>query len=210
MARIIDYPTLKTAILDWLIRPDLASVVDAWVQLAEDAFNSVLRTRWQETIIPSFVISGEFTSVPADHLQTREIKFNTDPPSVPMFIGLTDFDTAPLPSTPTLITLRGNQYQVKAIPTAPIIATVTYWARIPALGVNQTNWLLQRYPSAYLYTCVTEGCRYLKDDDGAARWYPLAQSALERVISDDQAAKYIGPLVSTTGYWPDDGAAMTT
>ena len=202
------YVELKASLLDWLIRPDLSALVGSFIDLFEGQANRALRTRWQETVMPAFVLTGGTITVPADHLGTRTMTLTTGQSL--HFVTPQQFDDFPLAAggLPRVYTLIGNQYIVGPAPTGASIARLVYWRRIPPLSTNSTNWLLANYPDTYLYGSLMHAAPYLNNDERLPTWIDMARRAMESVVADDIAAKYPGPLTIRNDVCPTDGGSM--
>ena len=73
----------------------------------------------------------------------------------------------------------------------PTSATLIYYAKIPALSdANPTNWLLTRYPDAYLYACLLEAMPYNEEDARMQTWATAYATAIDKIQRDDKGARY--------------------
>ena len=72
------YAELKTSVGDWLNRTDLATAISDFVSLAESQIERQLRTR-QMIVRATASIGTEYSAVPADFLETKSLKLNTNP-----------------------------------------------------------------------------------------------------------------------------------
>ena len=75
---ITNYGTLKTEIADTLNRSDLTSVVPSFITYASNKLNRDLRTR-QMVQRATASIDSEYSALPGDFLQLRDIRLNTNP-----------------------------------------------------------------------------------------------------------------------------------
>jgi len=86
----------------------------------------------------------------------------------------------------------GDEFQYYPSPDASYTATLTYYARIPALSVSATtNWLLTAHPDAYLYGALLQAAPYLRDNDALQVYgagYTAALSSI-RAAERTQAGK---------------------
>ncbi len=72
------YSELKTSVADWLNRSDLTSAVPDFISLAEAQVERRLRTR-QMIVRATATIDSEYSAVPADFLEARSLKLQTNP-----------------------------------------------------------------------------------------------------------------------------------
>ena len=79
----------------------------------------------------------------------------------------------------------------------PAAFTLSYYRRFPSLmAESDTNWLLENFPTIYLYSALIEAYAHLKDDariPTAARMYAAAAKAL---IDADQAERHSGSTLT--------------
>jgi len=55
---------------------------------------------------------------------------------------------------------------------------------------NTNNWVLTRYPDAYLYASLSAASIYLVDDQRAVGFEQLAQRAIDEINLDEQNARF--------------------
>lgn len=72
------YTELKASVADWINRDDLTAVIVDFISLAEAQIERTLRTT-QMIVRATASIDGEYSAVPADFLETRTVKLNTNP-----------------------------------------------------------------------------------------------------------------------------------
>ena len=73
-----NFGELKTEIADTLNRTDLTSVLPTFIKSGHAKVNRELRTR-QMIQRATASIDSEYTQLPSDFLQVRDIRLNTDP-----------------------------------------------------------------------------------------------------------------------------------
>jgi hypothetical protein len=86
------YTELKASVADWLNRTDLTSVVPDFIALAEAQIERTLRTR-QMIVRATASIDTEYSAVPADFLETKSIKLNTNPVTALTFESIDALDS---------------------------------------------------------------------------------------------------------------------
>jgi hypothetical protein len=69
---------------------------------------------------------------------------------------------------------------------------------IPLSNTVATNWLLQQYPSAYLWGTLAYAAPYIGDDPRAQMWLAGRETAIERIRLADRRAKYPAGLMIQT------------
>ncbi len=93
------YTELKASVADWLNRTDLTNVIPDFISLAEAQIERTLRTR-QMIVRATASIDTEYSAVPADFLETKSIKLNTNPVTALVFESIDALDS--LKSIPTI------------------------------------------------------------------------------------------------------------
>lgn len=185
---ISNYTELKASIASWLFnRTDLAAAIPDYITLAEAQINRRLRVRQMVTNNQAISISSEYVAAPADHLEplrfsflvgteTRRLNY-ISPERVNEFkAGVTGT------GAPQSYTLVGSQFQFVPAPDQTYTGEFTYYATIPALSDgNPTNWLLTKYPDAYLYGALLQAAPYLADDDRVTMWSGFFESILDDI-----------------------------
>ena len=73
-------------------------------------------------------------------------------------------------------------------PTTNTDLALTYYASIPALADDDTNWLLDKAPDLYLYASLLEAAPYLKNDQRIPVWMNAAAQAADGLRMDSERA----------------------
>ena len=94
--------------------------------------------------------------------------------------------------TPALYTLEAGQFHLYPTPIADTDVELLYYAEVPALASNATNWLLTAAPDVYLYGSLMHSAPYLQDDARLSVWAQLYSSSVVRLNEASQYAKYSG------------------
>jgi hypothetical protein len=195
------YTELKASVADWLNRTDLTSVIPDFIALAEAQIERTLRTR-QMIVRATASIDTEYSAVPADFLETKSIKLNTNPVTALTFESVDALDS--LKSTtyisagkPQYFSIVGGQVRVLPVPDSTYTAELIYYAKLSKLsGSNATNWLLTQAPDVYLYGSLMQAAPYLKDDSRVAVWAAIYTRGLEELqVADDRGATSGGSIM---------------
>jgi hypothetical protein len=177
---------LATDLAAWIARADLTADIPTIIVLFESKMNRLLRTLNMETTNSAFMLSGEYTPVPADFREFRSGYVNGNP-KVPLHY-LPGDEMAGV-TTPTVglqyFTMVGTNFRFAPIPDGSSTATINYYVKLPTLsGVGaQYNWLLQDHPDVYLYGCLTEAGGKVRDD-----WAGSYKAAAEEMVAQIKAA----------------------
>lgn len=136
-------------------------------------------------------------ALPADLGELVSLRITTNPVIVPRYVDPTEFDdVAPrLAATgvPSRYTMLNGQLRFAPAPDGAYSAAITYRRDLPALSAtNTTNWLLTRYPHAYLHGALKYALLFGIEDERAAQFDGLFQGALAAIREAD-ARRRTGP-----------------
>ena len=200
---------LRSAIADFGTgRTDLSnSVIDNFITLAEHDIehgtytegggvtSPPLRVRQMEQTT-SLTLSGEFTSLPVDYLQMREVSWVSQTNKPPLkFVTPEAFDSTfrSTSSGPAKVwTVVGNQLRVGPAASGSDTLRLTYYAAIPSLVDNGTNWLMTGWPSAYLYGSLRHLAPYIGAMDFLPVWQSAYLSSVWAIIRSQNAGSFSG------------------
>jgi len=195
------YNELKSSVADWLNRTDLTAVVPDFISLAEAQIERTLRTR-QMIVRATAAIDTEYSAVPADFLETKSIKLNTNPVTALAFESIDAMDLMKStmylsPGKPQYFSIVGGQIRVLPVPDNSYTAELTYYAKLTKLSSTvASNWLLASSPDVYLYGSLMQASPYLKDDARIPVWSSMYTSALEAIqVADDRGATSGGAIM---------------
>lgn len=198
---IPDVTTLKTMASDWLDRTDLDSKLPTFILMAEAMFNREIRAPDMEKTSTGSIV-GEDTPLPTDYLAMRAIYVEGSPDRPLMGVAPSairqEFNGTA--GTPQAYTLVGGGLRLVPPPSAGLLITIDYWAKIDALSTaNPSNWLLEKHPDAYLYATLFYAEANLDNATRAAQWKGLLDETLSRINRTIRADRYGGgPLVPNT------------
>lgn len=181
---IASYTDLTSAIPTWLRRSDLSSVTPDFVTMAEAQLNRDLRC--QQMVTRSTVtITASLLAVPSDFLAPRSMRITSFNPTTTLLYvtteqmdDLLDF-TDSSGDCPLHYTVEGSNFRFSPDPgVGPFTAELSYYAKLPALATNSTNWLLSLAPDIYLYASLMNAAPYLRADDRLPMW----SAAYQRLV----------------------------
>ena len=195
---LTNYTNLQTTIADTLNRDDLTSVIPTFVSLCEAQVNRDLR-HWRMEVRTSGQQSAgdEYMQVPADWVET--LRFNvvgngTSP--INLIVSTTMAERRAVNNdqygTPSAYTLEAGQFHLYPTPIADVDLELLYYAQVPDLASNATNWLLSTAPDVYLYGSLLHSAPYLQDDNRVGVWAQLYSAAVTRLNEASTSAKYSG------------------
>ncbi len=188
------YDDLQSSVADWLERSDLASRIPDFIRLAEVQLNRLLRTNPQ-TLRATATISDPFSAIPSDHLETLAITLSDGTSQwdlLPSSLEQMAASAAEHPGTgkPRFWTQVGEQFQYFPAPDQAYTATLTYVRGIPGLSdTNTTNWLLTRFPDAYLFGALKEAGPFLRDPELTATFEAKYRAAADEINASDRTIR---------------------
>lgn len=189
------YTALKAAVQDWLNRDDLEAgqfITLAEAQLGRDV------NHWRREKRATATAQERYLELPADfHRAIRlHVKASRDPlqpmSQNEMAARRAADDTV---NRPMFYALVGGEIELYPTPPEGTVVEMSYSATIPALSDGApTNWLLERFPDAYLYGSLIHTGPYLHEDQRAATWASFYQAAIDAIATDNTAARWGGNL----------------
>jgi hypothetical protein len=195
------YTELKASVADWINRDDLTAVIVDFISLAEAQIERSLRTR-QMIVRATASMDTEYSAVPADFLECRTIKLNTNPVQPLQFETVDSMDTLKTQyaatGRPQYFSIVGGQIRVLPVPATTYTAELIYFAKLTKLSsTNATNWLLTSSPDVYLYGALLQGAPYLQNDERIQTWATLYERGLNDLkIADDRGSTSGGALLA--------------
>ena len=183
---ISTYSDLQAAVGNWLNRTDLTDRIPDFIALSEAQMNRRLRVRQMVTRAEA-ILAGEFVDAPSDMLEPIQLALEISESDVRVLQYLAPerllAEKAGIIASgePEFYTIIGGTLQLLPAPDTAYTNELTYYAKIPALASNPTNWLLDTYPDAYLYGALVHAAPYLVDDERVMTWGSMFQAALNDI-----------------------------
>ena len=184
---ITDYASLKTAIANWLARADLTAAIPEFIQLAESRINRSLYVRERMEEVEGTSSDGVI-AVPGDLDRIISLRVTRYGQKQPIYPVPVDRDPA-YTGTAAAYSVMGSD--IRLFGTDDADYTLSYFARIPALGESATqNWLILKEPALYLYGALIEASPYLKNDDRTVLWAQQFRAVLDDMLMNDEKARF--------------------
>jgi hypothetical protein len=196
MAAFNDALDLRTAVYDTVGSRSISDVWQRLVRMAEDQLNQRLRTNWQVTNV-TLVFTDGVADLPADFLEMMHVY---GPCGYQMRSGMTTDQHRHVPST-TTYSIVGNKIYIRGFSGNK---DVTYYAKLPTISnsLSSTNWLLERFGSAYLYAVSLQAAKFLRDVELSQTVDQLMSTALNEVKVEDDRARWSNGVVRVQGLTP--------
>tara|TARA_R110002167_G_scaffold28036_1_gene94842 strand:+ start:4164 stop:4784 length:621 start_codon:yes stop_codon:yes gene_type:complete len=194
---ITNYGTLEAEIADFLLRDDLTAVIPTFISFAHEKLNRDLRTR-QMVQRATASLTTEYTALPGNFLQMRDIRLNANPVRSLEQISSEAQNQererwGNTAGEPRYYTIIGETIQVFPSPNATYTIEMAYYEKIPALvNAADTNWLLTKAPEIYLYGSLVHSAPYLKDDERIVIWQTLFRDIFNSLTTEDEKSRFGG------------------
>lgn len=195
------YAELKTTVANFLNRSDLTSYITDFVTLAERRIsrdvvsNGHFLRAMEKRAADSLTPSNAYLGLPTDFLAMRSIKItSTDPVTRLEYVTPDRFNemyASSTTQTPKVFTIIGDELVFGPIPDSAYVVEMAYYGAItPLSDSNTTNWLVTNSPETLLYGSLLEAELFVKNDQRAANWKGLYDTALAGLIQFDKAGRY--------------------
>lgn len=163
--------------------------VKSAIQRFEARINRILRVPAMETVAGIDIVDG-VGSLPSDWLMLRGL-YDADKNLIPAVDPLAMFEART--GERKVHSIVGGQLRVG--PTSTEAVTAIYYAKIPALTVNQqTNWLLDAHADIYFYGVLLALESRIGNDDRLGMWKGALDEALTELIDAGRRDRFSGPL----------------
>lgn len=193
------YTDLQVSIGSWLNRRDLTAQIPDFIVMAEANLRRRLKVR-DEVARVQTTISTQYTELPDDFRSLKSIKLIVNGIDQPFEqcsaagIIARRGERGPVTGQPRYYAIVGNALEVERVPDTSYVLEMSYYANIPALAANTTNWLLTKHPDLYLYSSLLQSAPFLKDDDRVQVWQSIVEGTFAEIEIDDQRSEYGGNL----------------
>ena len=201
--QIVDYASLRSAVLDFLNRSDsgVSARVPDFIALAEGWMMRKLRLRLLETDAALTGTPGSRTiALPTDYREPLNLWWNNgvDRQSL-RFVpaGLLDVFTAA--SLPYFWTVDGTNVAFERPCDQAYSFTFRYRQKLALSNNAPTNVLLTQYPDIYLAATLAEAAPYLRDADALQMWEAKRGSIAHDIREEEERQKSLTTLSTEIG-----------
>jgi hypothetical protein len=194
------YENLVKEIIDWSHRDDLGIKMPDFILLAENAMYSneveVLTVRSMESISTALT-AGQYLALPEDFESARSIRLVTgDNGGELRFQAPEQMFKRVGTGRPNFFTVVGNELQFDRVPDSDYTIEIQYYRKAASLNDNtQTNEVLTKHPSIYLYGALAQVYFFSQDEQQALKYTQLFISAIKGANKADKKGRY-GPAPS--------------
>ena len=168
---------------------DVASRTKMYVGMAENALSKRLRVAEMEADAVLTTDATGTVDLPSEYVMARAV-----------FVGKAELVRKTLSQIKQDracgYVIQGGKFVSSETETEHSLA---YYAAIPSLEVNNTNWLLDQEPELYLQAVMFQIYTAANDLEKAQATAAYLNALLQGVTSNDHAARYAGMKIATPG-----------
>ena len=181
-------------------REDTDIKIPTFIALAEQEMYSnpveVLKIRGQEALV-TLTTSGEFLALPDDFQSARSMRLVSDVTNTISFKAPEQMKRRNGTGLPEFFTVT-SQIEFNRTPDTDYDVELQYYALAATLTeANQTNNVLDQYPSIYLYGALKHLFVFADDDQMATKYDSLFINAIKGANKKDKQGRY-GPAPAMT------------
>lgn len=183
----------------WLHRADLSAIAPDWVTLCEATMNygdletlnvPALRTADQETTATlTCTANTQTVALPAAFLEMRKVYLLYSGVRYELIqapvLPIRNEEASQVACRPTSYTVVGNYLYLIAVPDQAYQIVIDYYAKIPSLITNSTNWLMTKSPMCYLAGAIVHGAPWMGPNFNPDRWIASFRGAMWQVQRSD-------------------------
>ena len=188
------YTDLVSTVADYLNRADLEGNVPTFIRLAETDFDRRIRHPLMMKNVAAQVTEG-YVPLPDDLVEIYTIDIPSFTRRAIEFIPAEAYrrmSHEQRNSGVVYCSVEGNQINFLGPPPKNgSIVNLRYYAQVPRLGaLNSTNWLLRKYPDAYLYGTLFQSAVYTGDDTNLSQWAQILTGLVEAIRKANDDARF--------------------
>jgi hypothetical protein len=185
------YEDLQASIAAYLQRNNLTPQIPVFIALAEVRLKSTIQTMQAQMGTPWIIqpaLGVSKIDLPTDLASIAKVKYGNHYLEYvsPEYItghnqhhGRHEYTTL------------GSKMYLETYVDGQKLLYIEYFKTIPSLNdANPSNWLLEDFPSVYLYASLIEAAMYLMDDERLPLWSDALEQAIEKMKEADKIARY--------------------
>ena len=197
MATIDTYDKLAQKIIKYSHRDDLDLEIPTFIELTETAMlanpQEILKVRGQEVTLAT-VTDGRTLPIPDDYQSMRSVRLITADEDKPELLFKVPSRIKYRSGTgmPTMFTVS-DTIEFNVTPDTDYDIELKYYADPdPLTPDNQTNAVLTKFPTVYLYGGLWQAFEFAMDTENSAKYFQLFIGAVKGANKKDKQGRY-GP-----------------
>jgi len=146
--------------------------------------------------------ASRFLSLPSGFSSSRKFSITIqDNEYVIRYVTPNKMHVRPDTGVPLNFTIRANQIEFDILPDDTYTLTVTYFQEFtPLVNPTDTNIVLTKYPSIYLYGMLRQAFVYSQDSEQESKYSALFFSAIDSANKREKDLMY-GPSLQMSASW---------
>lgn len=196
---IADYTALAGVPADWLHRADLTTAMaDNFIDLFESDLNANLRVRQMEQSTATSATAG-YLLHPTNWLGWKELRatyngstYNLEPVTDEIAVQRTYGESST--AIPRYYKVFGDKTYLYPY-AAGMTVTGKYWEGVALSTSANTNWLLTKYPGAYIYGTLLQAVAYTGDDPRIPMWQSALEQVKAAIKADSRKSEWSGQVL---------------
>ncbi len=201
MATLSDgtYTGLRASLGDWLHRSDLTNTdYGNFVYMYEAEFNTAMRLRKMEAQTSIVINTSNYITHPSDWQAWKSLKisfggkvYGLNPISEENSSAIYGMSSLNLPQG---YVVRGDRTYVYPLPDATYTVDTVYIQGVPSLSANSTNWLMTKFPHAYLYGSLMQASQFVGSPEKIQEWRALHGITMDQIEKESKTAQFYGAV----------------
>ena len=197
---LTNFDELVKQVTDWSHREDLGTKMADFIALTENSMyaneTEILNVRSMETIT-TVLTTGRLLTLPVGFESARSIRLLTNDGGGELrFQAPEQMLNHPFTGRPQFFTIIGDKIQLDRTPDSEYTIEIQFFKKAdPLTSSNQTNEILTKHPSIYLYGALTQVFIYAQDDQQVAKYIQLFIGAIKGANKADKKGRF-GPAMS--------------
>jgi hypothetical protein len=187
---IANYSDLQAALGNWLDHSLFAARYGDFIALFEATANRRLRTRQQETTATLAPAADGTVALPSDYLAWRALTWTGQSRTELAYVNPDYFEgaypTRPA-AVPRVFTIVGST--LKVMPLDQTALQFDYFAVVPPLASNASNWLIAAHPDLYLFGSLVEAEMFGVNDERAPMWKARRDEIFDEIVKLDMKTR---------------------
>lgn len=156
-------------------RSDLTGLIPGWAEEVEQEINRDVRVP-QMLARTTIAVTDDYADVPDDWLAVRSFRVNDQ---IVTYAAQEDMDRPNQAiGQPLSYGIIGTQFRFFPPPSGTMSGDLTYYAKVPPLATNTTNWLLSDHREIYRCGILQRAMAYTLDEAREAKWRQAFLSAV--------------------------------
>lgn len=176
------YDGLQEVVAKYLQRENLNDLIPLFIKNAEVRLGNLIKTLPQQVSLPYSLVPAQGTNIvtlPSDFGALIRCTYDNTPL---LYISPEQLDMSKTTERTFQFTIIGNNLFLQTYVDGSATLTLYYYQAFEGLSeINESNWLLEDYPTVYLYATLLEAQPYLMDDDRVSLWAEMLTQAINEV-----------------------------